>query len=102
MILYWDRFITTDKTGNFRRHGIVFINRENKTEHVIHTAVALAYNLPKIEAEKIKNYKNLVLEIKNMWKLNNVSVGPPVISAEGVVTKIIQKYLDNTGLTKKS
>lgn len=80
----------------------MFINGQNKTARVIHTAVALAYNLPKTEAEKIKNYENLVLEIKNMWKLNNVSVDPPVISAEGVVTKIIQKYLDNTGVTKKS
>jgi len=64
MILYWNRLITTDKTVTFRRPGIVFINTENKTARVIHTAVALAYNLPRTETEKIKNYENVVLEIK--------------------------------------
>jgi hypothetical protein len=53
MILYWDRLITNDKTVDFRRCGIVLIDRENKTALVIHIAVALTYNLPKVEAEKI-------------------------------------------------
>ena len=102
MILFWNRLITTDKTVDFRRPDIVLIDRENKTAREIHREVALTYNLPKTETEKITKYENLVLEIKNMWKLTNVSVDPPVISAEGVVTKILQKYLDNTGLTKTS
>jgi hypothetical protein len=34
-----------------------------------------------------------------MWKLNNVSVYPLVILAEGVVTKNFLKCTENTGLT---
>ena len=45
-------------------------------------------------------YENLALEIKNIWKLNNVSMHTSVISGEGVVTKNSLKYLENTGLTK--
>ena len=78
----------------------MLINRENKTALIIHTAIALNYNLPKTEAEKIKKYENLVLEIKSMWKLNNVSIDPPVISAEELVIRNIKNYLDNTGLTR--
>jgi hypothetical protein len=60
----------------------------------------LTHNLPRTEAEKITKYENLALEIKNIWKLSNVSIGPLVISVEGGVTKNFLKYLKNIGLTK--
>jgi len=41
---------------------------------LINVAVALTHSLPKTEAEKIINNENLVLEIKNIWKLNIVSI----------------------------
>jgi hypothetical protein len=44
-------------------------------------------------------HENLVLEIKNIWKLNNVSTYPLDISVEELVTNNLQ-YLENTGLTK--
>ena len=50
----------------------------------------------------ITKYENLALEIKIIWKLNNISVYPIVISAEGVETKSFLKCLRNTGLTKTS
>jgi hypothetical protein len=50
--------------------------------------------------EKITNYQNLALEIKNICKVNNVSIHPFVISVERVVMKNFLKYLDNIGLTK--
>jgi hypothetical protein len=62
----------------------------------------LTHNFFKTEAEKIKKYENLALEIKNIWKPNDVSVYPTDISAEGVATKDFQKYLHNIGLTKKN
>jgi len=45
-------------------------------------------------------YKHLALEIKNIWKLNNVSLYLLVISVEGVVTKNFLIYLLNIVLTK--
>jgi hypothetical protein len=56
--------------------------------------------LPKIEREKITKYEKFALEIKNVWKINNLSVFPLVITAAGVVTKNFQKCLENIGLTK--
>jgi hypothetical protein len=54
----------------------VLISRENKMTLVRDLAVPLTQNLPKTEAEKITKYKNLALEIKNNWKLNNVCIYP--------------------------
>jgi hypothetical protein len=66
----------------------------------IHIALPLTYNLSNTEVEKITKYENLALQIKNIWKLDNVSKYRLVISAEGVVTRSFLKYLENIGLTK--
>jgi hypothetical protein len=47
----------------------------------------LTHNLPTTEAKKIMKFENLNLEIKNIWKLNNVAIYPSVISVERVVIK---------------
>jgi len=62
----------------------------------------LTRSLPRIEAEKITEYENLALEIKNIWKVNNVRVFiyPLVISEEGVLTSGFLKYVQNKGLSK--
>ena len=67
---------------------------------IIDTAVPVTHNLPKTEAQEIAKYGILALEIKNIWKLNDVSLYPTVIWAEGVATKSFLKYLQNIGLTK--
>jgi hypothetical protein len=78
----------------------MLINREYKIALVIDIAVLLTHNHPITEAEKIIKYENLALEIKNIWKLNNVPVHTLVISRERVVTKNCSKYPENIGLTK--
>jgi ethanolamine utilization protein EutP (predicted NTPase) len=67
---------------------------------VIDIAVALTYYLPKAETEKIIKYENLAMEIKNIWKCNNPSLYPLVISVEGVVTKHFLRYKEDVSLTK--
>jgi hypothetical protein len=44
----------------------------------------------------------LSLEIKNIWKLNNLYVYSSVISAGGMVTEDFLKHLEKIGLTKKN
>ena len=71
-----------DDNNNNNNNNTAFVFRDNKTEHVIDISVPLTHNLHKTEAEKIMKYENVALEIKNIWKFNNI-----VISAAGVVTK---------------
>ena len=61
---------------------MVLINRENKTGPVVDIGHNLMCNLPRTEPQKSVKYENLALEVKNIWKLNNVSVHPLVISAD--------------------
>ena len=100
MILYWDRPIVTDETIDFSRTDTVFNDRENTTALVRDIAVPLTHNRPNTETEKIMKYENLALQIKNIWKLNNVSAYPLVILAEGVVIKSFLKYVKNNGSIK--
>jgi len=45
-----------------------------------------------------ENYEmNLQLEIKNIWKFNNVLIYHLVITAERMVNKNFLKYLQNIG-----
>jgi hypothetical protein len=69
MILYWDRFV-------FNRPDVVLINTENKRAFLIDISVPLTHNVPTNEAEKIKEYENLVPEINHIWKINNISICP--------------------------
>jgi hypothetical protein len=80
-VLYWDRSDITDTTVDFGRTDTAPVNRQNKTALAIGIAIPLTHNIPNTEAEKIPIYENLVLEIKNIWKLNNLSVCPVPISA---------------------
>lgn len=98
--LYWDRSTVTDKTVDCNRPDAVFIDRQHKTALVIDIAVPFTYNLPKMEEEKVTKYENMVLVIKNNRKLNNVSINPSVISAEGEVTRNFLKYLQNIVVTE--
>ena len=54
----------------------MIIDREEKTALVTDIAVPLTHNLPKTVTQKITKYENLALQIKNIWKLNNVSIYP--------------------------
>ena len=79
---------------------IIAIDKDNKTALVIAIAVPLTHTLIRTEAEKIKKKNNLAVEIKNICKLNNLSIYSSAISAGGVVTKNFLKHLKNTDLTK--
>ena len=53
----------------------VLIDREQKTACNRYSS-SLDPNLPKTVAERITKYENLALQIKNIWKLNIVSIYP--------------------------
>jgi len=59
--------------ADFNRPDIIS-NRENKTAFVTDIVVPMTHNLSKAEAEKIRKYENVALEVKNIWKLNNMLI----------------------------
>jgi len=71
-----------NKDNNNNSNNNTVSSTDIKAEHVIDISAPLTHNLHKTEAGKMRKYENLALEIKNIWKFNNV-----VISAPGVVSK---------------
>jgi hypothetical protein len=65
-------------------NNLVFFVTETKTALLVDINISLAYNFSNAAAERITKYENLaVLGIRNICKLNNMSVYPLGISAEG-------------------
>ena len=60
----------------------------------------MTHNLSKAEAEKIRKYENVALEVKNIWKLNNMLICTLVTWVEWVITKNFLKYIENIYLNK--
>jgi hypothetical protein len=48
----------------------------------------------KKEAEKIKKYKNLIIEIQRVWSVR-AKVTPVIIGATGTISKSFRKYLSS-------
>ena len=53
------------------------------------------------EKEKIDNYQDLKRELKRNWKLRTVTVVPIMIGALGAVSKDIEKWLAEIGVTSR-
>ena len=49
--------------------------------------------------EKIENYQDLRRELKRIWKLRRVTVVPIIIGALETISKDIEKWLAETGVT---
>jgi hypothetical protein len=57
-------------------------------------------NVIKREAEKIRQYKDLIIEIQRMWNVK-AKVIPVIIGAAGTISKSLKKYFSNIGASTK-
>ena len=97
-ILYWDRPVLTDRTIDYNRPDIMLINILAKTAQIIEIGVPLTHNTKKTEIEKQRKYEELAIQLKNIWKLSNVTIHPIIISVEGVVSKQLTKTIEELAL----
>ena len=97
-LMYWDRPILTDKRVSHNRPDIVILNKIEKTAFLIHIAIPLTHYIKSTEDKKIRKYEHLAIEMKNIWKLNEVTTIPLVISAEAVVTPNFVRNLEKTSI----
>ena len=97
-VMYWDRPVLTDRTVDYNRPDIVLVNKKEKTALIIDISCPLSTNLQKTEAEKIRKYQNLCIDMKLTWQLSEVRVVPVVISVTGVVTEKLKTSLEKLNL----
>ncbi|KAL0840474.1 hypothetical protein ABMA28_015720 [Loxostege sticticalis] len=91
--LYFDRAILTDRTTHYNRPDITLQDKKNHTATIIDIAIPNTHNLQNTIAEKLSKYTDLKDEIRRMWRLNEVSIVPIVLSTTGVIPKQLHQSL---------
>jgi hypothetical protein len=69
-------------------------DNEKRTCILIDAAIPGDRNAIKKEAEKILKYKDLTIEIQNMWNVKT-RVIPVIIGATGTISKSLKKYVSD-------
>ena len=75
------------------------LDKINRKCLIIDVAFAFDTRVKGKEKEEIENYQELKREFKWIWKLRRVTVVPVIIGALGTVSKDIEKWLAENGVT---
>ena len=74
------------------------INKNKNEANIIDIAIPNDYNIAQKRLEKIRNYTNLSIEIKTLWKLLKVKITPIIIGAMGTMFKEFNKDIEKLEL----
>ena len=83
--ILWDFQIMTDHAIYHNKPDIVFIDKIKKVAQIIDIAIPMDINVVAKRFEKIRNYANLAIELKECWNLNYVSIIPVIIGCTGTI-----------------
>jgi len=85
--------VRTDRTIHNNKLDIIIADKEG-TCMSIDVVIPGDTNVVKKEAEKIKKYKELIIEINRTWNVNARLI-PLIIGATGTISKSPRLYLNN-------
>ena len=97
--LLWDFKIQTDTKVEHNKPDIVVLDKIERKYLIIDVARPFDTRVKGKEKEEIENYQELKREFKWIWKLRRVTVVPVIIGALGTVSKDIEKWLAEVGVT---
>uniref|UniRef100_H3ATI1 Reverse transcriptase zinc-binding domain-containing protein n=1 Tax=Latimeria chalumnae TaxID=7897 RepID=H3ATI1_LATCH len=97
--IYWDEPIATDHTVTHNQPDILVLDQKNKRADIIDMAVPNNKNVSK--TEKIWKYQDFAIDLKHVYQLESVRVLPVVISANGLVLKVLHRSFEHLRLPKK-
>ena len=95
--ILWDFMIQCDREIEHRRPDIVVVNKETNTCQIIDVACPSDSNLVNKRNEKLRNYKELRLEVARLWD-KRTSIVPVIIGALGSIPNDIDNYLKQLGI----
>ena len=100
--LYWDRTVLTDRFLHHNRPDILVYDKGRRQVTIIDVAVPLDRNLIETHGGKIARYRPLAVELKEMWRLEDVPrIVPVVLSTTGVVPGNLLEALKVLDLEKE-
>ena len=89
--ILWNLQIMTDHEVNHNKPDIVFLDKTEKTVLIIDIAIPMDRNVVTKRFEKLRNYTNLAIELKNSWNLTNVFIIPVIIGCTGTIHRELKK-----------
>ena len=98
--ILWDFNMQTDNELQARRPDILLHDKSNKICFIIDVAIPGDARVPQKEVEKVEKYNDLRRELQRLWKVKT-KVVPIVIGALGTVTKRLNGYLTEIGVSTK-
>jgi len=92
--ILWNQQVRTDRTIPNNKLDIIIFDNKQGTFMLIDVAIPGDRNVTKKEAEKILEYKDLIIEIQRMWNVT-AKVIPVITGATGIILKSLRQYLNN-------
>ena len=89
----WNQAVHTDRKVTAKRPDILIRNRKEKTCILIYVAIPADRNVVLKKGEKKLKYKNLCIEIQQMWHLK-YKIIPVIIGATEILTKGLRKNME--------
>ena len=89
----WNQAVHTDRKVTAKRPDILIRNRKEKTCILIYVAIPADRNVVLKKGEKKLKYKNLCIEIQQMWHLK-CKIIPVIIGATEILTKGLRKNME--------
>ena len=90
----WDLDIQTDKHVTSNRPEIVIVDKKGKSLKLIDVSIPNDVNILSKRIEKIENYANLSIELKELCGMETMETIPVVIGCTGTVDKTFADYVD--------
>ena len=91
--------IQTDNKIEPNKPDIVVVDKTERNFLIIDVACPFDIRVKDKEKEEIENYQDLMRELKRIWKLRRITVVPFIIGALGTISKDIEKWLAEIGVT---
>ena len=91
--------IQTDNKIEHNKPDIVVVDKTERNFLIIDVACPFDIRVKDKEKEEIENYQDLTRELKRIWKLRRITVVPFIIGTLGTVSKDIEKWLAEIGVT---
>ena len=83
--ILWNFPVQTDQRIKHNKPDILVLEKRERKVHIIDVAVPNDTNITNKFDEKIRNYTNLSVEIKRIWRVDNVVITPVIIGATGII-----------------
>ena len=92
--ILWNHQVKNDRTFPNNKADILICDNETGTRVLINVAISGDRNMFKREAEKMRKYDFLIVEIQSMWNLKGKLI-PVITGATGTTSTQSRQYLSN-------